>query len=61
MIYLTAVIKAKPEYREDVTVVLQNMVTETRKEDANISMICIKVRRTKIHLFSTKFGEINKV
>lgn len=36
MIYLTAVIKAKPEYREDVTVVLQNMVTETRKEDANI-------------------------
>ena len=36
MIYLTAVIKAKPEYREDVTVVLQNMVIETRKEDANI-------------------------
>lgn len=36
MIYLTAIINAKPEYREDVLSALQNMVTETRKEDANI-------------------------
>ncbi|CAM3656700.1 putative quinol monooxygenase [Sphingobacterium prati] len=36
MIYLTAIINAKPEYREDVLSALQNMVTGTRKEDANI-------------------------
>jgi len=33
-IYLTAVIKAKDEYREEVTSVLQNMVQQTRKEEA---------------------------
>lgn len=36
MIYLTAIVKAKPEYREDVLFVLKNMVTVTKKEDANI-------------------------
>ncbi|MBO9732479.1 MAG: antibiotic biosynthesis monooxygenase [Chitinophaga sp.] len=35
-IYLTAVIKAKSAYRHEVLAVLQNMVTETRKEAANI-------------------------
>lgn len=35
-IYLTAVIKAKPEYRKEVAAVLQNMVKETRKEEACI-------------------------
>lgn len=34
-IYLTAIIKAKEEYRNDVLAQLQNMVTETRKEAAN--------------------------
>lgn len=34
-IYLTAVIKAKKEYRAEVLEVLQNMVRETRKEEAN--------------------------
>lgn len=34
-IYLTAVIKAKEEYRTEVLEVLQNMVKETVKEDAN--------------------------
>ncbi|HBV16038.1 putative quinol monooxygenase [Chryseobacterium carnipullorum] len=34
-IYLTAVIKAKEEYRAEVLEILQNMVSETRKEDAN--------------------------
>jgi quinol monooxygenase YgiN len=34
-IYLTAVIKAKEEYRTEVLEVLQNMVKETRKEEAN--------------------------
>jgi len=34
-IYLTAVIKAKEEHRTEVLEVLQNMVTETRKEEAN--------------------------
>ncbi|WP_419868530.1 putative quinol monooxygenase [Chryseobacterium sp. CT-SW4] len=34
-IYLTAVIKAKEEYRAEVLEVLQNMVKETRKEEAN--------------------------
>lgn len=33
-IYLTAVIKAKDEHREEVKAVLQNMVEQTRKEDA---------------------------
>lgn len=33
-IYLTAVIKAKEEYRDEVLEVLQNMVSETRKEEA---------------------------
>lgn len=34
-IYLTAIIKAKEEYRSDVLSQLQNMVTKTRKETAN--------------------------
>jgi len=34
-IYLTAIIKAKEEHRNDVLQVLQNMVKETRKEEAN--------------------------
>jgi quinol monooxygenase YgiN len=34
-IYLTAVIKAKEEYRTEVLETLQNMVKETRKEEAN--------------------------
>ncbi|NML39684.1 antibiotic biosynthesis monooxygenase [Chitinophaga sp. G-6-1-13] len=35
-IYLIATIKAKPEHRDEVAVVLQRMVTETRKEEAAI-------------------------
>ncbi len=34
-IYLTAIIKAKDEYRNEVLEVLQNMVKETVKEEAN--------------------------
>lgn len=34
-IYLTAIIKAKEEHRTEVLEVLQNMVAETRKEEAN--------------------------
>jgi quinol monooxygenase YgiN len=34
-IYLTAIIKAKEEHRTEVLEVLQNMVTETQKEEAN--------------------------
>lgn len=34
-IYLTAVIKAKEEHRNEVLEVLQNMVKQTGKEDAN--------------------------
>jgi len=34
-IYLTAVIKAKEEHRAEVLEVLQNMVKETLKEEAN--------------------------
>jgi len=34
-IYLTAIIKAKEEYRNEVLEVLQNMVTETQKEKSN--------------------------
>lgn len=34
-IYLTAVIKAKEEHRAEVLEVLQNMVKETQKEEAN--------------------------
>lgn len=34
-IYLTAIIKAKEEHRTEVLEVLQNMVTETRKEEAS--------------------------
>ncbi|WP_415877611.1 putative quinol monooxygenase [Chryseobacterium aquaticum] len=34
-IYLTAIIKAKEEYRNEVLKVLQNMVAETQKEEAN--------------------------
>jgi len=34
-IYLTAIIKAKEEYREEVLEVLQHMVKETVKEEAN--------------------------
>lgn len=33
-IYLTAIIKAKSEYRDEVAAVLQNMVQQTRKEEA---------------------------
>lgn len=33
-IYLTAIINAKEEYRNEVLEVLQNMVKETRKEEA---------------------------
>lgn len=33
-IHLTAIIKAKEEYREEVLEILQNMVIETRKEAA---------------------------
>ncbi len=33
-IYLTAIINAKEEYRKEVLEVLQNMVKETRKEEA---------------------------
>ena len=34
-IYLTAIIKAKEEHRSEVLEVLQNMVKETVKEEAN--------------------------
>ncbi|SMP28680.1 putative quinol monooxygenase [Chryseobacterium profundimaris] len=34
-IYLTAIIKAKEEYRAEVLEVLQNMVKETVKEESN--------------------------
>ncbi|WP_435522652.1 hypothetical protein [Chryseobacterium indoltheticum] len=34
-IYLTAIIKAKSEYRSEVLEVLQNMVSEHCKEEAN--------------------------
>jgi len=34
-IYLTAIIKAKEEYRTEVLETLQNMVKETVKEEAN--------------------------
>ena len=34
-IYLTAIIKAKAQYRNEVSEVLQNMVQETVKEEAN--------------------------
>jgi len=34
-IYLTAIIKAKEEYRTEVLETFQNMVVETRKEEAN--------------------------
>ena len=34
-IYLTAIIKAKEEHRTEVLKVLQNMVKETQKEEAN--------------------------
>ncbi|PKF73803.1 putative quinol monooxygenase [Chryseobacterium sp. PMSZPI] len=34
-IHLTAIIKAKEEYQTEVLEVLQNMVTETRKEEAS--------------------------
>lgn len=33
--YLTAIIKAKEEHRTEVLEVLQNMVKETQKEEAN--------------------------
>ncbi|CAA7197093.1 putative quinol monooxygenase [Chryseobacterium potabilaquae] len=33
-IYLTAIIKTKEEYRNQVLIILQNMVKETRKEEA---------------------------
>lgn len=33
-IHLTAIIKAKEEYRNEVAAVLQNMVLQTRKEEA---------------------------
>lgn len=31
-IYITAIIKSKPEYRTEVQAVLQNMINETKKE-----------------------------
>ena len=34
-IYLTSIIKAKEEYLTEVAETLQNMVTQTSKEDAN--------------------------
>lgn len=34
-IYLTAIIKTKEEYRNEVLEILQNMVAETKKEEAN--------------------------
>lgn len=34
-IYLTAIIKAKENYRKEVETVLKNMVAETLKEEAN--------------------------
>lgn len=34
-IYLTAIIKSKEEHQAEVLEVLQTMVTETRKEEAN--------------------------
>lgn len=34
-IYLTAIIKAKEEHREEVAAILQNMVLQTRKEEAS--------------------------
>ncbi|MBW3518096.1 putative quinol monooxygenase [Flavobacterium sp. NKUCC04_CG] len=36
MIYLTAIIKVKPEYRTELTTVLKNMVNKTKKETACI-------------------------
>lgn len=33
-VYLTAIVKAKPEHRETVLSVLLNMVEQTRKEEA---------------------------
>jgi quinol monooxygenase YgiN len=33
-IYLTVIIKTKDEYRDEVFAVLQNMVVQTRKEEA---------------------------
>ncbi|MBD1427918.1 putative quinol monooxygenase [Sphingobacterium arenae] len=36
MIYITAIIKAKVEYREEVSKALQHMVTKTREEKACI-------------------------
>lgn len=33
-IYLTAIIRVKEEYREEVATVLENMVAHTRREDA---------------------------
>lgn len=33
-IYLTAIIKAKEKYRDEVAAILQNMVQQTRKEEA---------------------------
>lgn len=33
-IHLTAIIKTKDEYRDDVISILQNMVEQTRKEEA---------------------------
>lgn len=33
-IHLTAIVKAKDEYRSEVEAVLQNMVLQTRKEEA---------------------------
>jgi quinol monooxygenase YgiN len=34
-IYLTAIVRAKEEHREEVAAVLQNMVWQTRKEEAS--------------------------
>lgn len=35
-IYLTAIIRSKPEFLQEVSKVLQNMVVQTRKEPASL-------------------------
>ncbi|WP_028297437.1 putative quinol monooxygenase [Olivibacter sitiensis] len=35
-IYLIATLKSKSEYRQDIKAMLENMVVQTRKEEANL-------------------------
>ncbi|WP_313386390.1 putative quinol monooxygenase [Chishuiella sp.] len=35
-IYVTAIVKSKPEFREELKAILDNLVVETRKENASI-------------------------